>query len=165
MLWLQVRKHFCSSINSLTVLVIEITWAVYGLTDLGAPDGVAYDWINKRIYYSDFVNQSISSMSVDGAQRTIIAHVSRPRAIMLDPCRGYERHDIPLVEFKRDVLTFFPTLHRYMYWTDWGIHAKIERATLGGNFRTEIVNSSLVWPNGLTLDYEDERLYWADASL
>lgn len=54
---------------------------------------------------------------------------------------------------------------RYMYWTDWGTHAKIERATLGGNFRTEVVNSSLVWPNGLTLDYEEERLYWADASL
>lgn len=52
-----------------------------------------------------------------------------------------------------------------MYWTDWGTHAKIERATLGGNFRTEVVNSSLVWPNGLTLDYEEERLYWADASL
>ncbi|XP_035811393.2 low-density lipoprotein receptor-related protein 2a isoform X1 [Amphiprion ocellaris] len=110
-------------------------------SDLGAPDGIAYDWINRRIYYSDYVNQSISSMSVDGSQRTIIAHVSRPRAIMLDPCRGY------------------------MYWTDWGTHAKIERATLGGNFRTEIVNSSLVWPNGLTLDYEEERLYWADASL
>ncbi|TKS67243.1 Low-density lipoprotein receptor-related protein 2 [Collichthys lucidus] len=109
--------------------------------NLGAPDGIAYDWINQRIYYSDYVNQSIYSMSVDGLQRTIIAHVSRPRAIMLDPCRGY------------------------MYWTDWGIHAKIERATLGGNFRTEIVNSSLVWPNGLTLDYEEERLYWADASL
>lgn len=59
-----------------------------GLTDLGAPDGIAYDWINRRIYYSDYVNQSISSMSVDGSQRTIIAHVSRPRAIMLDPCRG-----------------------------------------------------------------------------
>lgn len=58
------------------------------VTDLGAPDGIAYDWINKRIYYSDYVNQSISSMSVDGAQKTIIAHVSRPRAIMLDPCRG-----------------------------------------------------------------------------
>ena len=57
------------------------------------------------------------------------------------------------------------TLHSYMYWTDWGTHAKIERATLGGNFRTEIVNSSLVWPNGLTLDYEEQRLYWADASL
>uniref|UniRef100_A0A672KHW3 Low-density lipoprotein receptor-related protein 2-like n=1 Tax=Sinocyclocheilus grahami TaxID=75366 RepID=A0A672KHW3_SINGR len=107
-------------------------------SDLGAPDGIAYDWINKRIYYSDYINQSISSMAVDGSQRTVVAQVPRPRAIMLDPCRGY------------------------MYWTDWGTNAKIERATLGGNFRTEIVNTSLVWPNGLTLDYDDQRLYWAD---
>uniref|UniRef100_A0A8C4T9C2 Low-density lipoprotein receptor-related protein 2 n=1 Tax=Erpetoichthys calabaricus TaxID=27687 RepID=A0A8C4T9C2_ERPCA len=110
-------------------------------SDLGSPDGIAYDWINKRIYYSDYINQTISSMAIDGTQRTIIARVPRPRAIMLDPCRGY------------------------MYWTDWGTSAKIERATLGGNFRTEIVNTSLVWPNGLTLDIEEERLYWADANL
>uniref|UniRef100_UPI003D9CB815 low-density lipoprotein receptor-related protein 2a precursor n=1 Tax=Danio rerio TaxID=7955 RepID=UPI003D9CB815 len=110
-------------------------------SDLGAPDGIAYDWINRRIYYSDYINQTISSMAVDGSQRTVVAQVPRPRAIMLDPCRGY------------------------MYWTDWGTSAKIERATLGGNFRTEIVNTSLVWPNGLTLDYDDQRLYWADASL
>ncbi|RXM28137.1 Low-density lipoprotein receptor-related protein 2 [Acipenser ruthenus] len=109
--------------------------------DLGAPDGIAYDWISKRIYYSDYVNQTINSMAIDGSQRTTIARVPRPRAIMLDPCRGY------------------------MYWTDWGTNAKIERATLGGNFRTELVNTSLVWPNGLTLDYEEERLYWADANL
>lgn len=72
----------------------SLSWGNYNdfffcnLKGLGAPDGVAYDWINKRIYYSDFVNQSISSMSVDGAQRSMIAHVPRPRAIMLDPCRG-----------------------------------------------------------------------------
>lgn len=54
---------------------------------------------------------------------------------------------------------------RYMYWTDWGTNAKIERATLGGNFRVPIVNTSLVWPNGLTLDFETDLLYWADASL
>ncbi|XP_041433100.1 low-density lipoprotein receptor-related protein 2 isoform X2 [Xenopus laevis] len=110
-------------------------------SDLGAPDGIAFDWIHKRVYYSDYLNQTISSMAVDGSDRTVIARVQRPRAIMLDPCRGY------------------------MYWTDWGTNAKIERATLGGNFRTAIVNTSLVWPNGLTLDYEEERLYWADANL
>lgn len=57
--------------------------------DLGAPDGIAYDWINKRIYYSDYINQTISSMAVDGSQRTVVAQVPRPRAIMLDPCRGF----------------------------------------------------------------------------
>ncbi|XP_043931281.1 low-density lipoprotein receptor-related protein 2 [Protopterus annectens] len=110
-------------------------------SDLGAPDGIAFDWINNRIYYSDYLNQTINSMAVDGSNRTVIARVPRPRAIMVDPCRGY------------------------MYWTDWSTDAKIERATLAGNFRTVIVNTSLVWPNGLTLDYDDERLYWADANL
>ncbi|XP_069081387.1 low-density lipoprotein receptor-related protein 2 [Pleurodeles waltl] len=110
-------------------------------SDLGAPDGIAFDWINKRIYYSDYLNHSISSMATDGSNRTVIAQVPRPRAITLDPCQGY------------------------MYWTDWGTNAKIERATLGGNFRTDIVNTSLVWPNGLTLDYDEQRLYWADASI
>ncbi|CAB1312135.1 unnamed protein product, partial [Coregonus sp. 'balchen'] len=53
----------------------------------------------------------------------------------------------------------------YLYWTDWGIPAKIERATLGGNFRVPIINTSLSQPNGLSIDYEERMLYWADASL
>lgn len=57
------------------------------------------------------------------------------------------------------------SLHSYLYWTDWASPAKIERATLGGNFRTAIINSSLLIPNGLSLDYDERMLYWADASL
>lgn len=61
--------------------------------------------------------------------------------------------------------THFSLLCSYLYWTDWGYPAKIERATLGGNFRTTIINSSLTTPNGLSIDYEERMLYWADASL
>lgn len=57
--------------------------------DVGMVDGIAFDWINKRIYYSDYFNQTISSMAEDGSKRTVIARVSKPRAIVLDPCRGY----------------------------------------------------------------------------
>lgn len=56
-------------------------------------------------------------------------------------------------------------LLRYLYWTDWGYPAKIERATLGGNFRIPIVNTSLSQPNALSLDYEERLLYWADSTL
>ncbi|KAJ7345670.1 hypothetical protein JRQ81_001620, partial [Phrynocephalus forsythii] len=110
-------------------------------SDLGTPDGIAFDWINNRLYYSDYLNQTISSMAVDGSNRSVVARVPRPRAIALDPCQGY------------------------MYWSDWSSTAKIERATLGGNFRTAIISTNLVWPNGLTLDYEEQQLYWADANL
>ncbi|XP_015843100.1 low-density lipoprotein receptor-related protein 2 [Peromyscus maniculatus bairdii] len=111
------------------------------LPNIGIADGIAFDWINRRIYYSDYSNQTINSVAEDGSKRAVVARVPKPRAIVVDPCRGY------------------------MYWTDWGTNAKIERATLAGNFRVPIVNTSLVWPNGLTLDLESDLLYWADASL
>jgi len=52
-----------------------------------------------------------------------------------------------------------------MYWSDWGDDAKIERANLDGSARRVLVNTSLGWPNGLTIDYEERRLYWGDAKL
>jgi len=52
-----------------------------------------------------------------------------------------------------------------MYWTDWGTVAKIERASMDGTSREVLHNTSLVWPNALTLDYESQILYWMDASL
>ena len=54
---------------------------------------------------------------------------------------------------------------RYMYWTDWGEVAKIEKAGLDGRERVEIINTDLVWPSGLALDFETQTLYWADAYL
>lgn len=52
-----------------------------------------------------------------------------------------------------------------MYWTDWGKQPKIERAALDGSQRMTLVNSSLGWPNGITIDFNDQKIYWADAKL
>ncbi|XP_072176515.1 scavenger receptor cysteine-rich domain-containing protein DMBT1-like [Diadema setosum] len=49
-----------------------------------------------------------------------------------------------------------------MFWTDWSDGATIERANLDGSDRMVIVNSSLLYNNGLTLS--GSRLYWCDAS-
>lgn len=54
---------------------------------------------------------------------------------------------------------------RLLYWTDWGQSHKIERSFLDGSHRVAIVTSELGWPNGLAIDYEGQRLYWADAQL
>ena len=56
-------------------------------------------------------------------------------------------------------------VHRLMYFTDWGSVGRIEKASLTGANRTVIHNTSLVWPNALTLDIPTQTLYWADASL
>lgn len=52
-----------------------------------------------------------------------------------------------------------------MYWTDWGKPAKIERAYMDGSSREILHNTSLVWPNGITIDYATQTLYWIDANL
>lgn len=61
----------------------------------------------------------------------------------------------------------FPNTHtlRYMYWTDWGSPAKIERASMDGQNRMVLHDTNLTWPNGITIDYPAQRLYWVDAAL
>ena len=54
---------------------------------------------------------------------------------------------------------------RLMFWTDWGIHPKIERASMDGKGRTILHEKHLFWPNALTIDFPTHALYWADAKL
>jgi len=54
-------------------------------------------------------------------------------------------------------------VYRYMYWTDWGKQPKIERSFLDGTERVHLVNTSIVWPNGLALDFVHRKIYWGDA--
>ena len=57
------------------------------------------------------------------------------------------------------------SIFRLMYWTDWGDIAKIERASMDGSDRRVLHSTGLTWPNGLTIDYPAQRIYWVDASL
>lgn len=49
-----------------------------------------------------------------------------------------------------------------MYWSDWGLVPKIERAGMDGSQRSSLINQKLIWPNGLAIDHSRGRLYWAD---
>ena len=50
-----------------------------------------------------------------------------------------------------------------MYWCDRGTVPKIEVANMDGSSRQILVKRGLYWPNGLTLDEANNRLYWVDA--
>ena len=54
-----------------------------------------------------------------------------------------------------------------MFWSDWGSAAKIEKCGMDGNStsRQVLVNRDIVWPNGLTIDYREDRIWWNDARL
>lgn len=61
-------------------------------------------------------------------------------------------------------ITFPQFFSSYMYWTDWGGTPKIERAALDGSMREVLLDTDLVWPNGIALDYAADRIYWCDAN-
>lgn len=49
--------------------------------------------------------------------------------------------------------TSIPT-HRYLFWTEWGHYPRIERSRLDGTERVVLVNVSISWPNGISVDYQ-----------
>uniref|UniRef100_A0A673BX90 Low density lipoprotein receptor-related protein 1Aa n=1 Tax=Sphaeramia orbicularis TaxID=375764 RepID=A0A673BX90_9TELE len=52
---------------------------------------------------------------------------------------------------------------QYLYWSDWGDSPHIGRIGMDGTNRSVIVEDKITWPNGLTLDFINDRIYWADA--
>ncbi|KAE8613421.1 hypothetical protein XENTR_v10007716 [Xenopus tropicalis] len=113
------------------------------ISGLLSPDGLACDWLGEKLYWTDSETNRIEVSNLDGSLRKVLfwQELDQPRAIALDPTRGY------------------------MYWTDWGDVPKIERAGMDGSLRSVIIDSDIYWPNGLTLDYDEQKLYWADAKL
>lgn len=57
-----------------------------------------------------------------------------------------------------------------MYWTDWSReNPRIMKASMDGNKTTikAIVTgtSNVFWPNGITIDHREMKIYWTDAHL
>ncbi len=102
---------------------------------ISTPDGVAFDWVHSNLYWTDTGHNSISVMSLSekgNYQKTLFnENMDEPRAIVVDPRDG----------------------QGYMYWSDWGTNAKIEKAGLDGTHRTALVSeeAEIKWPNGLTI--------------
>ena len=106
---------------------------------IGRPEGVAYDWVTDTIYYTDDEINLVSSYKISNGQRVVIGYSGSPRAIVVHPCKGY------------------------LFWSDVGIQPGIIRTSLAGNNYQRIVRSDIRWPNGLAIDFDEDKLYWADA--
>lgn len=114
-------------------------------TDLLLPEGLACDWFTNKLYWTDRDTNKIEVATMNGEHRKVLiwSDIDQPRTIALVPMRAI------------------------MFWTDWGEVPKIERAGMNGDpeTRSVIVSDNIFWPNGLTVDYEAELLYWIDGKL
>uniref|UniRef100_A0A131YQ22 Low density lipoprotein receptor-related protein 5/6 n=1 Tax=Rhipicephalus appendiculatus TaxID=34631 RepID=A0A131YQ22_RHIAP len=120
----------------------DLTVASMGVV---SPDGLACDWVGRKLYWTDSETNRLEVAELDGSHRKVLLwrDLDQPRAIALVPTDGL------------------------LFWTDWGDVPKIERASMDGNLTTRkvIVREDIFWPNGLTVDYEARRIYWVDAKL
>nr|XP_050041186.1 low-density lipoprotein receptor-related protein 6-like isoform X1 [Dermacentor andersoni] len=120
----------------------DVTVASMGVV---SPDGLACDWVGRKLYWTDSETNRLEVAELDGSHRKVLLwrDLDQPRAIALVPTDGL------------------------LFWTDWGDVPKIERASMDGNLTTRkvIVREDIFWPNGLTVDYEARRIYWVDAKL
>lgn len=62
-------------------------------------------------------------------------------------------------------LTHCVCSHSYVYWTDWTHKAYIGRVGMDGTNKSVVTSTKLEWPNGITIDYTNDLLYWTDAHL
>ncbi|CAM1319402.1 Uncharacterised protein r2_g2770 [Pycnogonum litorale] len=107
---------------------------------LGSVAGIAVDWMNDKLYWTDAKLSRIELSELDGNNRKVLLwkDIDKPGAIVLHAHK------------------------RLLFWTDWGTHPRIESAQLDGSHRATIVNDGLLLPNGITIDYTDDKLYWLD---
>jgi len=50
-----------------------------------------------------------------------------------------------------------------MYWSDWGEKPLIATSGMDGSDPVALVKTDIIWPNGLSVDYHNDRIYWVDA--
>ena len=115
------------------------------VTDTDTADGIAYDWVHGNLYWTDTGRNTIALLTMIGRHRKTILkkNLDEPRGIAVDPRDG----------------------QKWIYWTDWGKKAKIGKSGLDGSKPSLVVTTNIGWPNDVTIDYMENRLYWIDAKL
>lgn len=52
-------------------------------------EGLAVDWVGKKLYWADVFLSRIFSMDFNATTKVSLAFVGNPRAVAVHPCKGY----------------------------------------------------------------------------
>uniref|UniRef100_A0A8B9L2A0 Nidogen 1 n=1 Tax=Astyanax mexicanus TaxID=7994 RepID=A0A8B9L2A0_ASTMX len=146
---------------------------------------VAYDCVEKMVYWSDITQPSISRASVQGGQPTdiITKDLGSPEGIAIDHLSRnmywtdsrMDHIEVSTLDGRNRRVLFDSDLinpraiiadpkNGRLYWADWNRdNPKIEVSNMDGTDRTVLVKDDLELPNGLTFDSHSRQLCWADA--
>lgn len=104
--------------------------------------GVAYDPVDRIVYWTDSVNKQIFQANVDdpSSAKVMFDFVdAEPKSITVDICR------------------------RKLYWSNTNhLKATIERSSLNGSDHEVVISTDLYIPNGIHIDQFTGRLFWVD---
>ncbi|EDW72804.1 uncharacterized protein Dwil_GK17203 [Drosophila willistoni] len=141
-------QHQNSSIFSLRKVgksnhLAEQTIQRYGNESVG---GIAYDPLNRTIYWSDLLQKKIFYASIDTVATEmpkILVDLSEengtPYGVAIDICG------------------------RKLYWTNSNInHPTVERIDLNGTGRLAIIDKNIDSPRGIVVDQGAKRIFWID---
>ena len=116
--------------------------------------GLAVDWVGRNLYWTDEGLRTIFVADLDQPENRaslINDGLLHPRSIVIDALKGL------------------------MYWSNWPQGpplaqnleegGKIEVSWLDGSHRETFLSEDIIWPNGLSIDFEADRLYWCDSFL
>ncbi|XP_037511191.1 low-density lipoprotein receptor-related protein 1 [Rhipicephalus sanguineus] len=127
--------------GSITRIHRDMTGRETVVSGLDAIEGLAIDWVAGNMYWIDPSYDVIEVSRLNGSGRYVLlsGNMDKPRAIVVHPYKGY------------------------IFWSDWGVPPKIERAALDGSNRIVLVNASVQLVNDLAIDFEEDKLYWCDS--
>lgn len=117
-------------------------------------EGLAYDALTDQLFWTTNSDSSIRAIDFkligsDSVNNTkLVRQViklnrqDKPRGIAVEPCLSM------------------------VYWTNWNANAaSIQRAYITGYGMESIITTEIRMPNALTIDYDNHKIYWADARL
>lgn len=126
----------CNPVNFLRKVFLKLNFSESGFH---LAYGFAVDFITGNVYITENIYNDISVCSKNGSFCKILVKkdVQDPRVIALHPRKGK------------------------MYWTEFGQNPKISVASMDGSSHKPLI-TDLRKPNGLTVDWNSDRLYWTN---